>query len=249
MFRDRVRVGPDPLYGLFVSGPAGDPVEMAGSLGYDYVVLDGEHGAVETTLYHVIRRARLAGVSALVRVPRTKRESVAQVLDYGATGVLIPGVRADEEIRAAVTAVRYPPEGQRGLAFSVAAAQYGLESAQEYLERARRETVVLVQIETQETLHHLSQWARLPGIDGFFVGPTDLSMELGEEGQPGPRFMAAMTRIRDILGDAGKPWGIFAPNVKDGRRWAEAGARLLATADVILLRQGLDGWKEGVQHG
>lgn len=247
MLREQMQLSGRPLEGLFMNGPGADLVEMAGLAHFDFVVLDGEHGAVWPVLPELIRAARFREVAAIVRVPKTRPEAMSQVMDWGADGVLVPAVRETIEIQRAVSAVRYPPEGERGLATSVAAADYGWKGAA-YLSESRRKALVWIQVETVEALGALDTWATLPGVDLFFVGPHDLSMALGEEGHPGPRFEEAMQAIVGTLGGR-KPWGIFAGAAAERRHWESVGAMAVATSVPSILRQGIAAWRGGNQHG
>lgn len=235
------------IEGLFISGEGENLVEMAGLAGFSYVVLDGEHGSVWANLPSHIRAARLHQLGIVVRVPRGRVDAMAQALDWGADIILAPGASGAAEVQEAVSAVHYPPEGQRGLAFSIPAAQYGWEGPA-YLERARRAPRLWVQVETREALEAVEEWAQWPGIDALFVGPTDLSMELGEEGRLGPRTAAAVTRVGEACRQAGRPWGTFTPASEDRSRWVHQGANLVATAVPLLLRQGVERWRGDSPH-
>lgn len=243
MLRTRLQRGERGLDGLFIGGVTPEFVEMAALMGFDYVVLDAEHGAVSGALADLIRVARLSGIASLVRIPRHSTETMAQALDYGANGVLVPGVRDADEIRAVVHATRYPPEGTRGVAFSIAAAGYGLRG-RDYVSQARSSTIVVIQVETSEALEAIDAWADIDGVHAFFVGPADLSMALGEEGRPGPRFEQAMNAIVSALETKGRPWGIFAATAEARRHWKAVGAALLATGVPTVFAAGLAQWRE-----
>ena len=246
MLRERL-MSDRVLDGLFINGRAADVVEMAGLAKFDYVVLDGEHGDVWPVLPELIRAARFRQIAAIVRVPKARLEAMSQVMDWGADGVLVPAVRTIEEIQRAVRAVRYPPEGERGLATSVAAADYGWKG-DTYLSEARANSLLWIQLETQEALDALDDWADLDGADLFFVGPADLSMALGEQGRPGPRFHAAMETIQATLRGR-KPWGIFAGSPADRTRWHALGAVAVATSVPLVLKQGVDLWRGDEKAG
>lgn len=247
MLRDRMQSPERPLQGLFMNGPGADLVEMAGLAKFDFVVLDGEHGDVWSSLPDLLRAARYRQIAAIVRVPKTRPEAMSQAMDWGADGVLVPAVRAVEEIDRAVSAIRYPPEGQRGLATSVAAADYGWQG-EDYLTESRRRAAVWIQVETQEALRELDHWAELASVDLFFIGPADLSMALGEEGRPGLRFEAAMEGIIRTL-QGRKDWGIFAGTSADRQRWQDLGASAVATSVPLVLRRGIAGWRGEDRHG
>ena len=156
--------------------------EILGDCGFDWLFIDAETSPVSfVEIQHMIRVAQLAQVAGVVRLNNDHAPDIRQVLDMGAAGVIIPQVRTAEQARAIVAAAKYPPLGERGLA-AARAQGYGVR-LQEYLGRANAETVVLVMVEDSEGLEQVEDIAAVEGLDGIFVGPGDLSLSLGCQGQ------------------------------------------------------------------
>jgi 2-keto-3-deoxy-L-rhamnonate aldolase RhmA len=244
-WREGLAAGQRGLEGLFIGLENDALVEMASLAGFRYVVLDGEHGAVYPRLPDLLRTARLGGLGSLVRVPLSQPQAMSQALDWGADGILVPGVETLDNIRLAVQFCCYPPRGHRGVAAMVPAARYGW-TAESAADRGRG-TQVFVQVETLAAVESIREWVKLPDIHGFFVGPSDLSMALGEGGALGLRTQAAIEEVVAVVEDAGRPWGIFTPDAASREQWLAAGAHLVATAVPMLLRAGIAAWRGGAR--
>lgn len=235
------------IEGLFIGHENAPLIEMAGLAGFRYVVLDGEHGALDGHLPDLLRTARLAGLGALVRVPLTQPSKMSQALDWGATGILVPGAQSTEDIEYAAAFCRYPPQGHRGLASMIPAARYGWPGESDAADLGPA-TKIFIQVETVGAMDRIEQWASRPEVDGFFIGPSDLSMALGEGGIMGVDTAAAIERVIAVLEAAGQVWGIFSPDAASRMRWTSRGAHLVATAVPMLLRSGVAAWRGGSLH-
>ena len=242
---DRLQAGERGLRGVFIGGPSGDLVEMVGLGGADFVVLDGEHGPVWTELTGLLRAAQAVSIPALVRVLKGRVDMIGQALDFGAEGVVVPGIRTVEEASRALGAARYAPEGQRGLAFSTRAAGYGYHGGAQFLERANRTVTVWLQVETRQAVENLDAILHLPGLDGIFVGPSDLSVAYGDESRQTDRVVAIIDDIRNKAEAAGIPWGIFAGTADNHRGWRDKGSWYCATGISNLIRPALEHWLGG----
>ena len=213
--------------------------EVVAGAGFDWLLIDCEHAPNELAGVHHQLQAVAAGTATpIVRPPWNDMVIIKRLLDLGAQTLLIPFVQSAEEAAAAVAATRYPPEGLRGVASMTRANRFG--RAADYFDRANEEICVLVQLESRRALAELDEIAAVEGVDGVFIGPADLSADLGHLGDPGhpepqAAFADAVARIRA----AGKAPGILAPVEADARRWIEAGCLFVAVgADVgILARQ------------
>lgn len=145
----------EQLLGLIIKLPNPALVEVAGHLGYDFVLLDTEHGAADTLeLEHHLRAADSAGIDVLVRVGANEPLQILRALDAGATGIIAPHVDTPQEAAQAVNAAHYPPVGKRGLAASTRAGRHSTSTLADHLDRARRETTVVVQIEDKKAVDH-----------------------------------------------------------------------------------------------
>lgn len=174
-----------PAIGLSVMIPSPQIVEMAGRLGFDWVLIDCEHGAINRESVELMAMAAQAGgTTPIARPAANSPEAILQVLEAGALGVQVPHVSTADEARAAVHAVKYHPLGSRGLAAGTRPGGYGLGgSAADYVEASNRETLVCVQIEDTDGLANLTRILAVPGIDVFFVGPSDLAQAMGYPGR------------------------------------------------------------------
>ncbi len=195
--------GGERLAGLFVMLPSPAVVEMCGHAGFDFVIIDQEHGAAGSeTLENQLRAADASGIEALVRVSSGTVENIQRALDAGASGIVVPHVMDAEYARQIVAGAHYPPLGRRGIATTARAGRHGMITVPEHLQNATRRTLVVPQIEDREALPNIPAIAAVEGIDALFIGPADLSMSLGHPGNPAhPDVQAAIEGIcRDARG-------------------------------------------------
>lgn len=227
------------VVGCFVRYPEPGLAELVALQGFDFLVLDAEHGTIDPReAENMVRAAELRGATPLVRVPANRPSVILRFLDTGAQGVHVPLASSAADAEAAVRAVKYPPRGARGLA-GVRAASYGQEGLlAEYVERANAETLVVVQVETREALAQVPAIAAVDGVDVVFVGPTDLSQALGVPGQLGhPLVEEAYGTIAGAVAASGAALGVLVADAEGARRWRERGARYVAvTVDSLLVR-------------
>jgi len=206
--RERV-LGREVVVGTWLNLGSSLTAEIAGQAGFDWVLIDLEHGAGDhESLVHQLQALSGSTAAPLVRVAWNEAPKVKRVLDLGAAGVIFPYVTTAEEARAAVAAMRYPPDGIRGCA-TTRASGYGRE-ADEYLATANDRLLTVVQIETATTLSCLDEIAGVEGVDVLFVGPMDLSFSLGVPRQyDHPVFREALVRVGEAARRAGKAAGIL----------------------------------------
>jgi len=197
----------DPMFACFCSMPSPDMVEMIGYAGFDYVIIDAEHGTISPDqMVHMIRAADAANIPALVRVPSGSEYHILSVLEMGAAGVQVPHIRNAEEARAVVRYALYAPHGARGISSRTRAAMHGMVRPAEYLPSQAEQTSVLLMIEDAEAIPHVEAIAAVPGVDAIFVGPSDLSASLGHIGNPKhPEVVAALETIHGKLRAADGP--------------------------------------------
>jgi 4-hydroxy-2-oxoheptanedioate aldolase len=230
------------LYGIFVMVPSPAIVEMCGYNGFDYVILDAEHGAAGTeTLEHQLRAADASGIPAIVRVGSRAPDQILRVLDAGACGILVPHVISAQDTDAIVRAAHFPPHGVRGLATTSRAGRHGLTSAADYIKQASDETVVIVQVEDRAALENVAAIARTPGLDAVFVGPADLATSLGFPGQPThPDVAAAIDGIKRDVTAAGKPaLANFARTEADASALAKQGFNMICLSTTAIFTRRL----------
>jgi 4-hydroxy-2-oxoheptanedioate aldolase len=218
--------------GVFQAFAAPAMTELLGYCGFDFVVIDAEHGPLDPKdVEDMTRAAEVTGTTPIVRVPQNIPQVLLRYLDVGPQGVLIPWCQSAAEAHAAVQATKYHPEGRRGLA-GVKAAQYGIGMAlAEYTRVANAETLVVVQIETAAAVEALPEILQVPGVDAFFIGPNDLSQSLGYPARPEePAVQEVIDRALDTIIGAGKTAGIMVRDAAGLRRYRDRGARLITVS-------------------
>jgi 4-hydroxy-2-oxoheptanedioate aldolase len=227
--------------GLWSSSGSVAVAEMLGPAGYDWILLDTEHAPNE--LPDVIAQMRAlsdSSAEAIVRPAWNDIVLIKRFLDVGARTLLIPFVQNEEEATRAVKAMRYPPHGVRGVSVSTRANRYGRVT--DYFSRVHDELCLLVQIETRAALEKLEKIAAVDGVDGIFIGPSDLAADLGHLGNPAhadvqAALRSAVERCRAI----GKPAGTLAPVEADAKRYLDWGYAFVAVgADMGVLRKAAD---------
>jgi 4-hydroxy-2-oxoheptanedioate aldolase len=239
-FRDDLAAASRPLIGIWVCSGSPLVAEICAGSGVDWLLIDMEHSpnGLEATLSQ-LQAVAAYPVSPLVRVPIGDVVTLKQVLDLGAQNVLVPMISSAEEARAVVEAVRYPPRGRRGVGSALArSARWNRVDG--YLQNADDHVSLFVQIETAAGVEAAAEIAAVDGVDGVFVGPSDLAASMGVLGQQShPDVEAAVLRTFDAVRAAGTPVGVnaFDPAVAD--RYLAAGASfVLVGADVALLARG-----------
>ncbi|MEX0758371.1 MAG: aldolase/citrate lyase family protein [Tistlia sp.] len=212
----------EPLVGCFVMLPSPGVVEMCGYAGFDFVILDQEHGAAGTeSLENQIRAAEASGVSALVRIPEASPSMAQHALDAGAEGLLVPHITSAEVARQIVAAAHYPPQGARGMATTSRAGRHGTVTVDDHLKRSLERTLVMLQIEDRAVLPDVEEIAGMDGVDALFIGPADLSVSLGHPGNPGhPEVAAEIDRIVATAKRVGRAKvATFARNEANAESW------------------------------
>jgi 4-hydroxy-2-oxoheptanedioate aldolase len=240
LFKRALREG-RPQIGLWCSLGSATVAEILAPAGFDWILIDTEHAPTELPAVVDQLRALSGGTaSAVVRPAWNDAVILKRILDVGAQSVLVPFVESATEARRAVAATRYPPEGVRGVASLHRANAYGRNPA--YFQQAHEQMCVLVQLESRAALGELEKIAAVPGVDGVFVGPSDLASSLGHLGEPRhPEVQAAIADACARARKVGKPIGILAPVEEDARRFLEMGFGYVAVgSDVSVLRQGVD---------
>jgi 4-hydroxy-2-oxoheptanedioate aldolase len=228
-----------PQIGLWSQLASPIATEVVAGAGFDFLVLDTEHAPNELPTIHAQLQA-MTGAAAAPVVRPVWNDGVVfkKLLDVGVQNLLVPFVQTAEEARRAVAATRYPPHGVRGVAVATRANQYG--RVKDYFQRVHDELCIHVQLETGAALSRLEEIAAVDGVDGLFIGPSDLAADLGHLGNPGhPEVRAAIEDAARRIRKAGKVAGILAPLEPDARRWLELGFLFVAVgSDLgVLARQ------------
>lgn len=217
--------------------------EIAAGAGFDWCLVDGEHGAYDIA---AIREQLIAierrGCASVVRVPANEEWMIKQVLDLGAQSLLIPMVDTAEQARTAARAALYPPEGVRGMGAAVARAS-GYNAISDYVATANAEICVMVQAESRAALENLDAIAETEGVDVVFIGPADLSADMGYPGQlDAPEVVDAIEDAIGRIRAAGKLAGIVTFNPDEIAPFRDLGVTFLGVGgDVTVLGAALRG--------
>lgn len=208
-FRTRVLAG-EWLCGSFINLGSALTAEIAARAGFDWLMLDYEHGpGSEETLLHQLQAVAAYHTATVVRIADNEAPRFKRALDLGAGGVMVPYVNNRDEAQSAVSSVRYPPHGTRGVSKFNRAAGFGL-GFDEYYKHAHEQLVTMAQIETPESLEHLDAIAGVDGVDVLFIGPLDLTTNLGVQGEfDHPLFVEARVKVAAAAKRAGKAAGIL----------------------------------------
>ncbi len=232
----RLREG-DTVFGVFLGIPSPALVEIAGLAGFDFVVVDNEHGpaGIETT-EQLLRAAGAIGIPPVVRVSSHRGDEILRTLDIGASGVQVPQVNNGPQAMAVVKAAKYPPQGARGAAFSNRAAGFGFQGGLDHVKRSNEETLVIAHIETHHAVKNLDSIVRVRGIDVLFIGPNDLSFSMGFGGRPNhPEVQKTVIDCIERIHAAGLVPGVAVQGSADFRRLSEVGARYLTITAASLI--------------
>lgn len=202
--KQRLAAG-ERLLGALVRMPAEELVEMAGVTGFDYVLIDCEHGPADLIpLRQHIAAAQVHGMDVLVRVGQNEPALVQRALDHGATGVVVPHVDDAAQAAAAVHAARYPPVGDRGFATYGRAGRYGTTAAADHLAADARDTLVIAMVESTAGCRSTAEIVAVPGIDGVMVGPADLAVSMGAAGPADPAVVAEVEKVHVTVAGHGR---------------------------------------------
>lgn len=219
-------------------------IESLSRTGLDYVIIDTEHGCFseESTAEYILAAER-GNLLPYVRIGDVRRPYVLRMLDIGARGLIVPNIRSAEQVRELVSNAKFPPIGNRGFCpnrTSGWGADDWAKDALDYMAASNLRCKVIPQCETREALEQIDEIAALPGVDGIFVGPCDLSIALGIPLQLGnPILTEAVERVLKACQKNGKESYIFAGNLADAVKWANKGFDSITYGlDVSVLMQG-----------
>ena len=239
-FRQRVLAG-ETLFGAWASLDAPASAELMGRAGLDWIVIDLEHGAAtEASLLAHLYATDVGGAAALVRPPSGERLRIGRALDLGAAGIVVPRLDTIAQVNEAVTFLRYPPAGQRGVALLTRGARLGTVN-HAGVAGLNDDIAGIIQIESPLALEAAEDIAAIDGVDCLFVGPADLSHSLGIPGEfSNPSYMAALRKVVDACRKHGKAPGIllydhgtFRPHLDLGYTFVGIGADVSYVNDGI----------------
>lgn len=241
--RDALAAASGPLAGIWVCSGSPLAAEIIAGSGIDWLLIDQEHGPndLSSTLAQ-LQAVAAYPVTPVVRAPSDDHVAIKQLLDLGAQNILVPMVGSAAQAAAIARAVRYPPKGIRGVG-SALARSARWNRVEDYLGNADSHVSLVVQIETIDGVEAASEIAATDGVDGVFLGPSDLAASMGLIGQQThPDVVAAVLRAFDSVRSVGKPVGVNAFDPAVARDYLDAGADfVLVGADVALLARGSEG--------
>ncbi|WP_461536528.1 4-hydroxy-2-oxoheptanedioate aldolase [Spongorhabdus nitratireducens] len=239
-FKQKMTSG-QPQFGLWLGLPDNSVAEIVAGAGYDWLLIDGEHAPFDlrTILAHLQAMAPY-DVAPIVRPVQGDTALIKQLLDIGVQTLLVPMVEDAEQARGLVQAVRYPPQGIRGLGTSLArAARWN--NVPGYLTQANDEICLIIQVETASAMDNLDEILAVEGVDGVFIGPSDLSASMGYIGDAGhPAVVEAITAGLEKIRAAGKYAGLLCLDPALAGQYIDSGANFVgAGVDTMILSQGV----------
>ena len=235
--RQRLLQG-EPSIGTWLSLPSPESAEYVSRLGFDWLVVDTEHNAVDIrTLGQIFSAMSASGVAPMVRIPWNTAENIKRVLDAGAWGIVVPMVNSREEAELAVSATKYPPTGTRSVGGSRHAVSFDTSPA-EYYRHANDEVMVVVQIEHIDGVNNADEILSVPGIDACFIGPNDMGASMGLGiGVPlesdHPKIVEAIMHVRDTAMKHGVAPGIHTSGAEGMNSRIEQGFQFCALASEL----------------
>ncbi len=238
--KSKLKAG-QPVYGVISTSDDPQLPELFGLAGFDYFMLDAEHGLINATqVTNVIRACERVNITPLVRIGSKDAKLVLQYMDAGMMGVMMPGLETCEEIRMLVDAMKYPPIGKRGLGTTRAAGYVsaGKEGA-DYINFANEQTMVIPQFEDAALLERFEEMISQPGVDAVVIGPRDLSLNMGfPDGPNHPEVQEMIDRVIAICKKKGVAAGITAGSRSDAEKQVARGATMILTTIQSIISAG-----------
>ncbi len=226
------------VFGPFMKFTDPAAVEIMGFAGFDFVIIDTEHGPISIqNVQNMIRAAESVNVTPVVRVSDNDEAIILRALDIGAQGIQIPQINSKAEAIRAVKSVKYSPQGERGVCRYVRTANYSSMDKFKYFKYANNETIIIAHIEGVEGINNLDEILSVPGIDIIFIGPYDLSQSLGIPGEVShPLVTEKMKEVIIKCRENKVSVGTFADDVKTAKFWVSLGVQYISfSVDVGIL--------------
>jgi 4-hydroxy-2-oxoheptanedioate aldolase len=240
----------EAVVGPFVNCTYPAFIEIVGMAGFDFAIVDMEHGPLTVeTAETLCRTAQGVGLDPIVRVRKNDAPQIQRALDIGSAGVQIPQIETREGAEAAVRASKYAPVGARGVSFFTRAGDYALHGVSGLADKLNEEQMVVIHIEGRRGLENLEAVIEVEGIDVVFLGPYDLSASFGIPGQvDDPRVVQGMEDAVTKIRAAGKAAGTFAGDVVTAKRWMDVGVQYISLGvDVGIFADACTGLVEELQ--
>ena len=226
------------VFGPFMKFTDPAAVEIMGFAGFDFVIIDAEHGPISMqNAQNMIRAAEIANITPVIRVANNDEALILRALDIGAQGIEIPQINSKPQAIKAVRSVKYAPQGERGVCRYVRAANYSSINKFKYFKYANEETMIIAHIEGVEGINNLDEILSVPGIDVIFIGPYDLSQSLGIPGEVShPLITEKMKEVVLKCRENKVAVGTFVDDVKTAKFWVSLGVQYMSfSVDVGIL--------------
>lgn len=230
----------ETVFGSFLKVDAPSIAELYGLAGFDFLIVDAEHGCfTHGQIENLIRTCERMGMSSVIRTPDAQEANILHVLDSGASGIQVPSLKSAAEVREVIAKAKYWPVGERGSARACRAAGYG--TVPDYETRANAETLVAVHIENKEMVEEVEALCAIDALDVLFIGPGDLSQSLGHPGNAGhPDVVAAIDRVIEVAAGR-KHIGTVVGNAAQLEAYVARGVRYIAwLSDLGMIRGALN---------
>ena len=217
------------VLGVFSKTTDSSIVEIFGLSGFDFIILDNEHGYTNyETLKHHIRAAELSNLTPIIRVPNDNTEAISKSLDIGAYGVQVPNINSKEQVERVINSAKFYPQGERGVCKYVRAAEFTNLDKNKYFEHAN-DTLILIQVEGKEGLNNIDEILDVKGIDVLFIGPYDLSQALGFPGDiMHTKVIETIHSIIDKAKNKNVKIGVFCDDIDAALIWKKIGVNFIA---------------------
>jgi 4-hydroxy-2-oxoheptanedioate aldolase len=218
------------VLGPFTRIPRPEIIEMLGLGGFDFAIVDLEHGPIaHNEIMPLLLAAERRNIRLIARVPALQESYFKWLLDQGIGGLQVPHIKTADDARCAVEFSRFAPDGERGLCRFVRAAEFSNIPKERYLSTANTRSLLVLMIEGKEGVANIRDIVRVPGVDVVFVGPYDLSQSLGLIGQIWhERVTQAITEVIDICTEAGVAVGVFTETPEGVKHWASLGVKYIS---------------------
>lgn len=239
--KDKLRRG-KPVFGTFVKENSPRLIELYGRAGFDYVILDGEHGAFSLSeAENMVRAADSVNMSSILRIPDCTEASVLHGLDIGAGGVQIPSLVDVEVARYGAQFSRYYPLGNRGMSVDQRSADYGMAMtagylATDYFKHANENVSLVLQVEKKEMVNQIEELCKIPQLDIIFIGPGDLSQSLGKPGQmDDPEVQEAIKHVCEVGLHYKKIVGTIVMNPSQFKKYIDMGMLYMSISTDFMI--------------
>ena len=240
IMKEKLRSGKN-VVGLFQNVINPNITEIMGLLGFDFVIVEGEHTTFNPNLAEEhFRAAELRNISSVTRIGQNDQQVIQKFLDAGSQGVLMPLINNKSDALEVVDSVKYPPIGKRGLA-SGRGSSYGIpQSVKEHVDHSNKETLVAIQIETTEAMENVEEISSIEEVDVLFFGPSDISSSFGIHGQINdPKVRDTISSLSKIAIGNGKSCGTIARDANDFEFYKEAGFQWFCSGVTNMMQTGM----------